>query len=870
MEPEMVGRADEVGRLITLATAGASVLVTGDAGVGKSALLRRVADRLTPEHTVWTVWGTAPAKGIPFAAVAHLVDGVAAIDQAVLINQLAVRMAAATPAVVAVDDIDQVDEATLAVLDRLARTDGVAVIATRRTQASAAAETTPPTLSWADAAARLDLPPLDREATTELGAHLLDGPLSVGLAAALWDKTQGNPLLVTEVLLSSEAAGVLRRGPHQWDLAADLVAGARVTDLVKRRLDGLDADHRRCMNLVAVAEPLPLARLADVFPATVFAELERRSLLRADQAGGTPTLRLAHPILGDVLRDGLGPLGRRAVLLELAECHDAATVGDGESLRLASWLLDLGETADPALLRRGAAEALDRFEPVLAERLLRALDPTADPALSTMLGSALRAQGRLDEALPLLTAAVEQAATPPDVLQAVGALADTHLFDLGDVGQALTLLGEGVDRLTAAGAPPEASAQLRTRAFLATGMAGDFATVLAEGQQLLQLPLPPPVEGSVLMAYTLAQAMTGRLDDVLDGLDRAERLALADGGSNPVLLHQLQLNRTLVLHSLAGLDAAAAHTAGMRAATAEPLRASALFVDSLVLLLAGDLDGVLRHTAEALADLEQGDPLGLMTLARTYQAVALAMSGRRTEAVRAVTGLATAAHLDEPRMDVWRQQAEAWIEAGGGKGDSATRRLVEAGSRAVDGQHAVWGAQCLHAAVRLGHPGPVVEPLAALARSAGPLVELFARHADAAAAADPVLLDKVADDLLATGAVGVAVDAWAACADAEDDEAAAARAALLAHLAMDRCSGYRSPLLDRVAHPLTPRQHEVAVRAAAGTSARAIAQELTVTAKTVDNHLQGVYLALGLQSRSELTALWHRVAPTRTAPGVET
>ena len=52
--------------------------------------------------------------------------------------------------------------------------------------------------------------------------------------------------------------------------------------------------------------------------------------------------------------------------------------------------------------------------------------------------------------------------------------------------------------------------------------------------------------------------------------------------------------------------------------------------------------------------------------------------------------------------------------------------------------------------------------------------------------------------------------------------------------------------------PLTKREREVAGLAAAGRSSRAIAQQLYLSERTVENHLQNVYTKLGVASRSEL------------------
>jgi DNA-binding CsgD family transcriptional regulator len=62
---------------------------------------------------------------------------------------------------------------------------------------------------------------------------------------------------------------------------------------------------------------------------------------------------------------------------------------------------------------------------------------------------------------------------------------------------------------------------------------------------------------------------------------------------------------------------------------------------------------------------------------------------------------------------------------------------------------------------------------------------------------------------------------------------------------------------------LTAREREIARLAATGASSRAMALRLSLSERTVENHLQHVYAKLGLHSRAELIAL---VAGTLTAP----
>lgn len=54
--------------------------------------------------------------------------------------------------------------------------------------------------------------------------------------------------------------------------------------------------------------------------------------------------------------------------------------------------------------------------------------------------------------------------------------------------------------------------------------------------------------------------------------------------------------------------------------------------------------------------------------------------------------------------------------------------------------------------------------------------------------------------------------------------------------------------------PLTPREREIVALVAQGLTSRQIAEELVVTERTVDTHLEHVRGKLGVRSRAQITA----------------
>jgi DNA-binding CsgD family transcriptional regulator len=107
-----------------------------------------------------------------------------------------------------------------------------------------------------------------------------------------------------------------------------------------------------------------------------------------------------------------------------------------------------------------------------------------------------------------------------------------------------------------------------------------------------------------------------------------------------------------------------------------------------------------------------------------------------------------------------------------------------------------------------------------------------------------------------TGAV-LAAEAAADAAIAWRDQGAPRRSAAALRLASnlaDRCERPATPALSetrRVAR-LTRAERTAALLAANGRTSRQIAEELVVSVRTVENHLQHVYEKLGIRGRAEL------------------
>ncbi|MFD9390490.1 LuxR C-terminal-related transcriptional regulator [Streptomyces sp. NPDC060000] len=170
------------------------------------------------------------------------------------------------------------------------------------------------------------------------------------------------------------------------------------------------------------------------------------------------------------------------------------------------------------------------------------------------------------------------------------------------------------------------------------------------------------------------------------------------------------------------------------------------------------------------------------------------------------------------------------------------------GPDAIPAPHAAHDPYTLYDAVRLGVPERAVPLL--------PSDGLFARHARALARADGPALDLVAAELQERGFLLFAAEAYAQAVRVHRDAGAARTARTRAVALARRCQGARTPALSGlVLGELTARQRQIVTLAAAGLSNRQIAERLTLSVRTVGNHLYSAYTRLGAGDRGALAWL---------------
>jgi hypothetical protein len=348
-ESGLVGRQEQLDRVDELlaglaAGQGGMLVLTGEAGIGKTSLARAAGDRAAARG-VTTAWGrcvegaVAPAywpwtqalrdAGPAGIAAAQLLDGTPDDPadpegaQFRLYERVTAELAAAPPAVLVLDDLHWSDAASLRLLEFVAgrlATVPVLLVVTVRAEAGERGDALRETLARLARepfAERLAVPAFS---IADVGTYLAGRDLDPADAVALHERTGGNPFYLSEVC---------RLGS-----GGDVPDGIR--DVIDRRVTRLPDSTRAMLRTAAAAgREVPL----EVLALASGTDAERvMQVLEPAVAAGLLTeednwdYRFAHALVRDAVYVGLSRLERARLHLRVGEGLEAigaATTPEG-------------------------------------------------------------------------------------------------------------------------------------------------------------------------------------------------------------------------------------------------------------------------------------------------------------------------------------------------------------------------------------------------------------------------------------------------------------------------------------------------------------------------------------------------------------
>ena len=469
---EREAELEALDRSITDAAAGRAglVLIEGPAGIGKSRLIAEARRRAAESGLiVLSARGGELERDFPFGVVRQLFEprladdavrarvftGAAAAAAAVFglpgeqhdasgdgsfaslhgLYWLTVNLCAEAPLLLAVDDLHWCDRASLRYLTYVAhRLEGLPVlmVGSQRPSEPGADEALLAELAGDPGAQALSPGELSVGAVLAVVRERLGDVAEAAFAEACHTSTQGNPLLLTELLKALQAEHVTPDAEHV-SVVSEL--GPRAASRsVLLRLARLPADAVSMARALAVlgdgAEFPVVGALAELDGEAVAAA--GRELVRAEIVRPEPPLGFVHPLVQAAVYRDLAPGGRelaheRAARLLLERDASAEQVA-AHVLAMprhgGEWVVDVLRTAAHAAFAKGAPDAAIAS---LTRALAEPLPPDVRAELLFELGRA-QALTSLPDSAETLRSAYESASDPESRGHAADWLACTLVF----------------------------------------------------------------------------------------------------------------------------------------------------------------------------------------------------------------------------------------------------------------------------------------------------------------------------------------------------------------------------------------------------------------------------------------------------------
>lgn len=881
-----MGRDDEL-RVALAQCATGGVLFRGAPGVGTSRLATEVLERLGhPAHV--RIRATAATSRVPLGAVAHLVDDGGAEPGTGVGADPGDRGAAAMAAVlrsilasggddgavtVRVDDAHLLDELSAALMVQVALSGRAVLVMTTSTRQAAP---DPVDLLWRDELVGVvEVAPLDARAVDELLGLVLVGGIDGRASRALRDAAGENLVHLRELVNGSIESGLLTNRRGHWELLGPLVAPGRLGDMVEHRLRRLGTPARRLLESIALAGPIGTAAAQQQQQGNwaLVEELVAAGLVVVVEDGRRRQLQPADRLHAEVALSAMSDTDRRATLEALAtamESHGCRRRDDVR--RLADWRMELGGAVDADVLLRAARQALADRDIDAALRCatsamqLEGLSQDQRLEAALLRGRGLEEVGRLDEAEQLLRIFEPISGTGRLRVDLARCRSTVLMQQRGKEWAAWEVL----DRADAVVSDPELRRQLDVHRSAFAAMAGQVERVLDEVAPLVDGPKDAAACEAMLMG-AVGHTLAGRS---VQGADLARRAV--------TLRHQLGgqelMSSVLVYEALLALALADAGRLIEAAELIDPAYARA--VERSDRLGQGWLAG-----ASARVELCLGRPLDSLHRAREASLVfgetahpaarwalsLMAMAASHLGDLDTVTAVVEDLDAEPPAefsiLDVEVNRGRIWGLVPAGRIATARTALTEVAGRARGmGQHGLEAA-VLHDVARLGDASAVRDRLVELAALVeGDLMAARVAHVRALVDDDGPALDRCTELFVQLGCPLFASETAAAAAAAHrrsGAERAAGASEFVARRQATQCQGAETPAmrLAPAAEELTRREREVAELAATGWTNRQIADELVVSVRTVENHLQRAYAKVGVGSREELASVLGRTGP---------
>lgn len=876
-----------------------ALVVRGEAGIGKSALLDHAATRAGGMQILRTA-GIPTESQLPFAGVHTLLRpmldradvipdrqraallgafglGPASAQDRFLISLAVLSILAETsetaPLVCLVDDAQWLDGPSADALTFAARriqAEGIVIIFAARDEGSFDAPGLP----------ELRLTGIDAAAAAGLVSDRAGTALAATVRERLIAETLGNPLAIAELarLLSVEQIAGRAALPDQLPVS---------TDLERLYLDRVGELPPRAQLMLLVAAAHHSGQLDGVLRAAQAVGAGPAELDLAETAGflqvESSVVSFVHPLVRSAVYHGATSQQRRQVEKALASCLDSDTDADRRAWHLANAAAGpdtgvaeaLHAAAQRAAARGGhdaAAAAFERSASLTAAPELRASRLADAAGAAWSAGQSQRAQALLEQAQPL----AESAQLRARIAHLRGSI-EAHC---GTPSAAYAILVGAAELVTAA--EPRRAALILGEAGQLAWAGGDLTRLNEVADRLAALPAE---KNPNFVAAHVITGLSGLLrgDTTATAANLRAAVELATASQEPRVLMGAAAAAMFLGEDSRAIDLFCAAVAKTRAAAEVATLPLLLAPLSMVEMLTSRYATALADATEGLRLAEETGQHNPAAHLHAVLATVAAVQGRDKDCLdHAEAALSQAISYRLGPHAAIASWALATLDLGGGRAEEAFDRLEAlAGAAPGEGNQMVMlmaTPDFVEAALRIQRRQAAAAGLAALRAWARDTGAPWARAL--VARCDGLLADDGDQDRHFTEALSLHAQGGRPFDTARTQlrygenlrrrrrRAQARKYLRSAHETFERLGAApwaeqaRTELLATgetarkrdfgAADQLTPQELQIARFVSAGETNRSIATLMFLSPRTVDYHLRKIFMKLGLSSRGEL------------------
>lgn len=876
----LVGRSVVISDIAGALTAESiSIWVVGAPGVGKTAVAGAVEQSLGSGLPFVHLAASSSLSTVPFGALVPLLGelSVRDISSPLAVIRRTVRslkqISGRKPEVpiIMVDDAHFLDEGSAAILAQVVTAGEGRLFALSRDMPRVPEDIVG---LWRDGMVRrVDLDTLTSAEVHEMCVKVLGSNILRSVSGVYGSLSAGNPMFLLALIEQAQRANHLVKRQGVWMLAGERPrADSVLSDLVESELSPLSKAQRKVLELVALAEPLPLRVLREL---AVTSDIDALEIRRIISVGPAPQqlVRPIHTLYGEVVRQGMPAARSRMLHRSFVEHMDSEPSSVDGLLRHVGWALECGADVEDRQLLRAAIVANKLYQPSLALYVAESVkEPIYLLAAKVEIARSHYLRGDVDDARELLEGVLESATNLKTVTSA--ALLSAQLRSRTEAGRRdlkldadawrnateriagsdtefhsadavqLSLTGSRLLALYACsleGIYPEAETELRKMGEESRGSAETrLAALSLLGETLAATGRPEQGAQANERAMELVAGSEGRLLTYYEFVVSRYAIALIYGG-------QWDEAQELITRCLAQSPQILAYMGG-----------TVNLITGLVLVRQGLVQSGLTELSPAIAAFRENDSEQLLPLALGVAAYAASLIGQDSLAREFADELFRLSCRGSRQLFLLGQAHAAAARVVMARDVASRDELRQMADEAIERGMASVQLVVLELAVRLEDTS-AVRPLfnVATINESAPAV-LLSRFASAVLAKDPEGLRKVSDDAVEARCFLVAADCLHFAVSLLEAQGAGQRArqfrAILSEL-VSRLEGITlyPPREGYYAPDLTRRERVIATLVLEGRSNKSIAEVLSVSVRTIEGHLYRIFAKLGISHRQDLT-----------------